>query len=127
MLTVTQILPSRTSRYNFHPHATYVVAGGLGGLGRTLVDWMIERKARNFILLSRSGSENNEAARGMIDNYATQGIVIRAPKCDVANEDAVREVFNDLAQTMPPIKGCIQGSMVLRVSVTLRLLSILPV
>lgn len=88
---------------------------------------MIERKARNFILLSRSGSENNEAARGMIDNYATQGIVIRAPKCDVANEDAVREVFNDLAQTMPPIKGCIQGSMVLRVSVTLRLLSILPV
>lgn len=90
MLTVRQVLPSRKSRYNFHPDVTYVVAGDLGGLGRTLVDWMIERTARNFMLLSRSGSENNEAARKMIETYATQGIAIKAPMCDVANEQVVR-------------------------------------
>lgn len=116
MLTVSQIVPSPSPRYNFDPNATYVIGGGLGGLGQTLVDWMVGRKARHFILLSRSGAANNGAAKEMISRHAANGVEINAPSCDVADENAVRSVFEGLSQTMPPIKGCIQGSMVLRVS-----------
>ncbi|QKX53295.1 uncharacterized protein TRUGW13939_00373 [Talaromyces rugulosus] len=108
------IVPSRSTRYDFDPNATYVIGGGLGGLGQTLVDWMVERKARHFILLSRSGAAKNEAAQEMISRHAANGVEINAPSCDVADENAVRSVFERLSQTMPPIKGCIQGSMVLR-------------
>ena len=76
---------------------------------------MVTRKARNFILLSRSGAEGNETARQMIDDMRKTGVQIEAPRCDVTDEQAVSSVLKGYGQLLPPIKGCIQASMVLKV------------
>ncbi len=43
------------------PASTYVIAGGLGGAGRSIARWMVARNARNLILLGRSGPRTAEA------------------------------------------------------------------
>ncbi|OJJ76663.1 hypothetical protein ASPBRDRAFT_27090 [Aspergillus brasiliensis CBS 101740] len=40
---------------------TYVVAGGLGGLGQSMLTWLVSRGARHLLLLSRSGGKGAEA------------------------------------------------------------------
>lgn len=39
----------------FQPHLCYIIAGGLGGFGLELADWMVLRGARKLILSSSRG------------------------------------------------------------------------
>jgi D-arabinose 1-dehydrogenase-like Zn-dependent alcohol dehydrogenase len=41
----------------FNPHASYVLIGGVGGLGICLASFMVERGARYIVLTSRSGTK----------------------------------------------------------------------
>jgi aryl carrier-like protein len=45
---------------------------------------------------------------------AAAGVIAAAPQCDVSDRAALEGVLEECARTMPPIKGCIQGSMVLK-------------
>lgn len=94
------------------PDATYLIAGGLGGLGRIMAGWFIQQGAQNLILLSRSGT-NNPTAKSFVDLLKKQGACVAAPACDITNETALKEVLEECLLTMPPIKGCIQATMVL--------------
>ncbi|KAL9617149.1 MAG: hypothetical protein Q9160_008046 [Pyrenula sp. 1 TL-2023] len=107
------VLPSSKPRYTFSENATYVIAGGLGGLGRSIVKWMVSRKARNFILLSRSGMERNEAAQDLVKDMQPLGVRIEAPRCDITDEQAVSTILGACKDSLPPVKGLIQASMVL--------------
>ncbi|KAG4268130.1 hypothetical protein FPRO04_12629 [Fusarium proliferatum] len=108
--------PSRKPPYYFDPDASYLLSGGLGGLGRSAARWMASRGAKNLILLSRSGT-TRPAAQELMKVLAGAGVTASAPQCDVSDRAALERVLNDCAETMPPIKGCLQGSMVLKDSI----------
>lgn len=97
------------------PNATFVLAGGLGGIGRATARWMAERGATNLILLSRSGPRA-DVAHELIHDLRTKGVRVEAPACDITDLDAMKEVFGRLSSSMPPIKGVVQMSIVARVS-----------
>lgn len=99
--------------FSLDPNATYVITGGLGGLGRAIARWMSTRGAKHLALLGRSGAKT-EAAFELIKELETQGVSVKAPPCDVIDPQSVSRAMQTIAQTMPPIKGCVQGSMVLR-------------
>lgn len=111
----TQATPEQKPGWFFDSNASYIISGGLGGLGRSMARWMVSRGARNLILLSRSGPKNN-VAQALINDLEVQGAKIMTPCCDVSNKKTLSSVLKDCSNWMPPIKGCIQGSMVLRVS-----------
>lgn len=94
---------------------TYVVVGGLGGLGLIIARWLISRGARNLVLLSRSGPKSSEA-REAIAQFKSQGLRVATPPCDATDENAVRSILATCGTTMPPVKGCILATMVLNVS-----------
>lgn len=75
---------------------------------------MVDRKARNLLLLSRSGAQTG-AALELLEEMKSKGVKIVAPVCDISDERALLSVLETCSRTMPLIKGCIQGSMVLRV------------
>lgn len=75
---------------------------------------MVSRGARNLILLSRSGV-NNETARAFLEEMKMNGARVEAPQCDITNITSLEKKLTPYTTDMPPIKGCIQGSMVLRV------------
>ncbi|KAL9001809.1 MAG: hypothetical protein Q9188_005223 [Gyalolechia gomerana] len=106
-------LPTKPS-FTFTDENTYVIAGGLGGLGRSIASWMAERGARHLILLSRHGPRT--AVREFLTNLKSQGVNVATPACDITDKTAIRRTLDECMLTMPRIKGCIQASMVLKVS-----------
>lgn len=102
------------AEFSLDTNATYVIAGGLGGLGRSTARWMIGHNARNLILLSRSGASTS-VARTFVEDVKGYGIRVEAPACDITDTQAMQRVLGRLIQDMPPVRGCIQGSMVWRV------------
>lgn len=95
--------------------ATFVIAGGLGGIGRSIAAWLVERGARNLILLSRSGASNPHA-QALVDELTSKGACVQTPGCDISDKNALESTLAACLKNanMPPIKGCIQASMVLR-------------
>ena len=76
---------------------------------------MVERGARNLLLLSRSG-KNSDTARQLVAELESQGVSVLTPKCDVSNTVQLKRLLQNAAENMPPIKGCIQATVALRVS-----------
>jgi NADPH:quinone reductase-like Zn-dependent oxidoreductase/SAM-dependent methyltransferase len=113
--TEIPVVPYPDPQYYFDPNASYVIAGGLGGIGRSVALWFASRGARNLILLSRSGPRT-EAAKKLLEVLHKQGIRAVTPQCDVTSEASLRRVLSEAAESMPRVKGCIQGSMILKVS-----------
>ncbi|XP_044721361.1 KR domain-containing protein [Hirsutella rhossiliensis] len=106
-----QVIPKSPLDYRFDAEATYVIAGGLGGIGRHTAAWMCRHGARNVMLLSRSGPKS-EAAKELVASLEKGGVSVYAPKCDISDPEAVEAVVTHAKANMPPIKGCIQASMV---------------
>jgi NAD(P)-dependent dehydrogenase (short-subunit alcohol dehydrogenase family) len=108
------ILP-RKSDYEFDCNASYLIAGGLGGLGRTMALWMTNRGARHLILLTRSGPRS-KAAIALIEELKAMGVDVNATPCDISVKESLQSTLSLCSKSMPPIKGCVAGAMVLRVS-----------
>jgi acyl transferase domain-containing protein/NADPH:quinone reductase-like Zn-dependent oxidoreductase/SAM-dependent methyltransferase len=110
------IVPSSRTIWSFASDATYVIAGGSGGLGRSMARWMATRGAKQILILSRSGSSSQQVAE-LIAELQEVGVTVVAPSCDVSDVYALGAVLVKVCAQMPPVKGCIQGSMVLRVNI----------
>jgi short-subunit dehydrogenase len=121
---VVSIMPSRKPTARFDSSASFVIVGGLGGLGQAIARWAVARGARNLILLSRSGPVN-AAAKAFLEELAPLCQIVAAPACDVADEQALAKCIAECLVYMPKIKGCIQASMVLNVRSQTRLCRLL--
>lgn len=71
-----KVLP-RSPVPKLKPDASYLIVGGVGGLGRSITHWMVDHGARNLILLSRSAGVQNPKNRPFL-NRVTQR---RLPCC----------------------------------------------
>ncbi|KAH9897410.1 fatty acid synthase S-acetyltransferase [Xylariomycetidae sp. FL2044] len=101
------------SEWRFDENASYLIAGGLGGVGRTISRWMAGKGARHLILPSRSGPSSRAAAE-MVSELERQGVKVAAPHCDISQLESISELLKESVDTMPPIKGCINASMALQ-------------
>ncbi|KAK2603883.1 hypothetical protein QQS21_003918 [Conoideocrella luteorostrata] len=94
------------------PDATYIITGGTGGIGLSLVPWMVEQGAKNIVLLGRSGDSRPEVQR-LIRHYIGTDAQIRAIPCNVGSQEQLKRAFG-LIQDLPPVKGVIHGALFLR-------------
>ncbi|KAL8893690.1 MAG: hypothetical protein Q9192_005018 [Flavoplaca navasiana] len=107
---------STKSDFTLHENASYLIAGGLGGLGRCIARWLVHRGAKNLLLLSRSGPSDNEEAMKLLIELRDHGVRVETPICDIADIRALKDILQQQSSNMPPIKGCFQASMALRAS-----------
>ncbi|CAH0023222.1 unnamed protein product [Clonostachys rhizophaga] len=106
------IVPLQPPPCELSADATYILAGGLGGIGRSLARWMADKGAKHLVFLSRSGQIKGDA-EDMVAELKQKGCESHVMKCDTSDAARMKEVLNECQKTLPPIKGCIQGSMVL--------------
>lgn len=92
------------------PNATYVLVGGLGGLGRAVAQLMAARGARNLLFLSRSGAKTHEDFE-FLQSFAKRGVTAKALPVDICDEKSLRATISNT--TMPPIKGAVQCAAVI--------------
>jgi hypothetical protein len=95
----------------FRSDATYLLVGGVGGLGRSLATWLVERGARYLTLLSRSAGIS-EQSKSLVKELESMGCSVEAVAGDVSN---MKDVNRALLISERPIKGVLQLAMVLAV------------
>ena len=77
--------------------------------------WMVEKGARNIVLVSRSGSVAGQV-KELIDELAPLGANIVVRRCNVAFKSEVDNLVATGLEGLPPVRGVVHGTMVLRVS-----------
>lgn len=95
-----------------------MLVGGLGGIGRAMAIWMVEKGARHLIFVNRSGTSRREARETVYTLESTYGATVKVCGCDVSDEKQVKEMLSGLScdPVFPPVRGVIHAAMVLRVS-----------
>ncbi|KAL2857286.1 polyketide synthase [Aspergillus pseudoustus] len=81
---------------------SYVLVGGLGGIGREIALWMAERGAQHIILVNRSGL-TNESSRYIVEELKGQGVHVYVRAIDIADSGQMAKVTTELAAAAPPI------------------------
>ncbi|VUC30988.1 unnamed protein product [Clonostachys rosea] len=104
-----EVVP-RPFQSTFNSSGSYLLVGGLGGLGRAVSRWMVEQGARELIYLSRSARKNGDTAL-FVEELQAAGCHVQLVAGDVTKpEDVVRAI----TAASQPLKGILQLSMVLR-------------
>lgn len=75
---------------------------------------MVDRGAKNLIILARSGTKS-EFAKKLVGELEALGARVEAPACDIIQAESLKMVLEECSKTLPPIRGCFQCTMVLRV------------
>lgn len=112
---MVKVIPGDNTKSLLRSDASYMLVGGLGGIGRATALWMAEHGASNLILVSRSG-RNNADAKDTVQALESNGVKVAVYSCDITDPAQMQSTVEQASQEMPPIKGVIQGAMVLRVS-----------
>lgn len=106
-----QVTPSAATRTTtFRPDVSYLLSGGLGGLGRAISTWMVENGARHLIYLARSGGSSTRD-KTFVNELNAQGCAVQIFQGDVAT---LCDVENAIGSAIKPIAGVIHLSMTLR-------------
>jgi hypothetical protein len=93
------------------PEASYLLVGGLGGLGRSMASWLVQNGAQHLIFLSRSG--RSEKTEHFLKELEVLGCKVQVFAGSVTSIEDVQEL---VAKAQKPIRGVMQLSMVLQVS-----------
>jgi acyl transferase domain-containing protein/aryl carrier-like protein len=103
-------LPSlaRVRPLELSPHASYLVTGGLGGLGSAVARWLVERGARHLILVGRAAPSPEGAAR--LAELEALGASIELARLDVAAQPEVERLLARCAATRPPLRGIVHAA-----------------
>lgn len=99
--------------HRLQSEATYVLAGGLGGLGRNIAKFLVDLGARHICFLSRSSTASQDT-EAFLDDLQKRQVSVSAYKCDISDMRSLRAALQQCRQEHPPIKGIIQCAMVLR-------------
>ena len=76
--------------------------------------WMVSKGARTIVLVSRSGSVTGRV-KELVDELGAVGAKIVVRRCNVVNKTEVDELIHSGLCDLPPIRGVVHGTMVLRV------------
>ncbi|KAK1561623.1 LOW QUALITY PROTEIN: beta-ketoacyl synthase domain-containing protein [Colletotrichum navitas] len=93
---------------------TYLLVGGLGGLGRSLAQMLVDCGARNIAFISRSGAVS-PSAKAVVESLSSRpGVSVKAYAADATNKKSLDAALESCRSELPAIKGVVQMAMVLR-------------
>lgn len=90
---------------------TYLVTGGLGGLGLIILDWLVELGAVSIALCGRRQAD--EIALKKIQSAQARGVDVRVVNGDISDTDSTKKVLEYIDHNMQPLAGVIHSAGVL--------------
>ncbi len=90
------------------PDVSYLITGGLGGLGLAAARWMVSRGARHLLLLGRSAP--TKTALEAIHAMEEAGARVHAWQADVSRAAEVEGALVYLEENMPPLRGVVHAA-----------------
>ena len=100
-----------TPKKLFQGDKSYLITGGLKGLGLYIAAWMAKQGAKHLVLLGRS--EPSVSTKEKITELETAGIKVVVAQADVTQEEQIAKVVRDIDHSLPPLGGIIHAAGVL--------------
>ncbi|MFF4059560.1 SDR family NAD(P)-dependent oxidoreductase [Streptomyces sp. NPDC001668] len=104
---VTEVARDQVTPLPVRPDATYLITGGLGGIGRAVVGDFVRRGVRHLLLVGRTPQDRlGRQAAALLSALREDGVDVayRAADCDDATELAAA---CRVLETMPPVRGIV--------------------
>ncbi|HVD77687.1 MAG TPA: type I polyketide synthase, partial [Vicinamibacteria bacterium] len=98
---------------------SYLVTGGLGGLGLAVARWLVDEGARSLVLVGRHGP--SPEARTALETMETAGARVTVALADVSDAGRLAAVLADIDERLPPLRGIIHAAGVLNDGILARM------
>ncbi len=105
------LTPQPLAKGELRQDRTYLVTGGLGGIGLAVADWLAEHGAGTIVLNGRR--EPDSEAEDAIKTLRRRGVNVEVELADVTDTSAIDEMLNRIDANMPPLGGVIHSVGVL--------------
>ncbi|MDY7023049.1 MAG: type I polyketide synthase, partial [Cyanobacteriota bacterium] len=99
---------SQSDTVTVHPEATYLITGGLGSIGLQIAEWLVERGARYLMLVGRRPP--SQPAQNVITKLQESGANVAIAQADIAEFDALTQVFERIKTSMPALGGIVHAA-----------------
>lgn len=100
------------SELKLNSDGSYILAGGLGGIGRSPAHQLATWGARHILFISRSGAASSSAQQ-VLSELKRRGVQVSAYEGDVSDIHSLEAALSEARKRHPPVKGVIQCAMVL--------------
>ncbi|MFF8834847.1 SDR family NAD(P)-dependent oxidoreductase [Streptomyces sp. NPDC015130] len=108
---VTAVVPEPLPEGRLRPDASYLLSGGLGALGLSLAEHLVDHGARSLVLLGRSAP--SDAALARIGELRERGATVTTFPVDVADRDGLAAALDRVRAELPPLRGVFHAAGVL--------------
>jgi phthiocerol/phenolphthiocerol synthesis type-I polyketide synthase C len=105
-------VPASTRRLELCAEASFLITGGLSGFGLRTAEWLADRGARHLVLIGRRGLSADET-RTALARLERRGVQVLARACDVTDRPALAALLEEIARTLPPLRGIVHAAMVI--------------
>lgn len=90
---------------------TYLITGGLGGLGQKIMAWLAENGAKSIVLVGRRNPDEESLNR--IERLRSANILVEVIQADVSSIKDVEKIVTKIESSLPPLGGIIHSAGVL--------------
>ncbi|BBN55566.1 polyketide synthase [Pseudomonas chlororaphis subsp. aurantiaca] len=96
----------------FQADRSYLITGGLGAIGLSLADLIIERGGRHLVLVARSADA--QRLQPQLARWQAMGASVLVRPCDLTVQAQLTELFEEIDRNLPPLDGVFHCAGVLR-------------
>ena len=99
-------LPGYTAsdgQISFTGDGSYLITGGLGGLGLQVAQWLVGRGAKDLVLMGRSAASSEVNQK--LCEFREGGVRLEVIQGDVAEEKDVQNILSHIEAQVGPLRG----------------------
>lgn len=105
---LTRYSPATAPRVPISSEKTYLITGGLRGLGLRVAEWLVDQGARSLALVGRQAPD--ATAEEVLARLRARGATVLPMRGDVSHETDVQDVLARIRATMPPLAGIVHSA-----------------
>jgi len=105
------LAPSPQTAFRVRDDATYLITGGLAGLGLRVASWLADHGARHLLLVARS--EPSPEAQQVVGELEAQGVRVAVARADVSRRREFEAALAVAGGELPPLGGVVHSAGVL--------------
>ncbi len=104
--------PMRQQPVSVHGDSTYLITGGLGGLGLEVARWLVGQGGRHLVLTGRraAANANQQQALRELEQSGANVLVVQA---DVSQSSDAARLLHTIQAALPPLRGVVHAAGVL--------------
>lgn len=93
-----------------HKNKTYLITGGLGGIGLSIAKWLINSGAKNICLTSRHLSSDNLTFKQLESFAESESVNLSTRTVDVCDEKAISDLISFIQKSDAPLCGVLHAA-----------------